>query len=271
MIFHLSLRQAEGFVASLVKLMGVGLTAPDHTTSCRCNKTLEVPALTRDHRGPIHLIADSTGLKIFGDGEWHARKHKSGLARRGWRKLHIGVGAEGFVVAVKLTDSSGDDASMIPDLLVQLNASIERFTGDGAFDRREVYQQVAEAGTEDVMVVAPPRRSAIPDESAEGVWAQRNAHLERIGEVGRQAWHKEVGYRKAGASGGRLPQIQANSWWKPPGEGIRGAEEGGDDRVRGAQQDVRVGEAGGARDREVSGSGVGGGREPRRVRATTPT
>lgn len=196
MIFHLPLRQAEGFVASLIKLMGVGLTAPDHTTLCRRNKTVEVPALPRDHAGPIHLIVDSTGLKIFGDGEWHARKHKRGKARRGWRKLHIGVDDEGFVVAAKLTDNSGDDAYMIPDLLVQLNAPIKRFTGDGAFDRRDVYRQVAEAGTEDVMVVVPPRRSAIPDAKAEGAWAQRNAHLERIGEVGRRAWHKEIGYRK---------------------------------------------------------------------------
>jgi hypothetical protein len=166
MIFHLPLRQAEGFVASLIKLMGVGLRAPDHATLCRRNKTVEVPALRRDHAGPIHLIVDSTGLEIFGDGEWHARKHKGGKARRGWRELHIGVDDEGFVVAAKLTDNSGDDATMIPDLLVQLNAPIKRFTGDGAYDRRDVYRQVAEAGTEDMMVVIPPRRSAIPDTDA---------------------------------------------------------------------------------------------------------
>ncbi len=160
MIFHLPLRQAEGFVASLVKLMGVGLTAPDHTTLCRRNRTAKVPALPRDHVGPIHLIVDSTGLQIFGDGEWHSRKHKNGKARRGWRKLHIGVDDEGFVVVAKPTGNTGDDASMIPDLRGQLDVPIKRFTGDGAYDKREVYRQVADAGTEDVMIAVPPRRRA---------------------------------------------------------------------------------------------------------------
>ena len=96
-----------------------------------------VPPLTRAHDGPIGLIVDSTGLKILGRGEWNA--HKTSKKRRDWRKLHIGVDAEGFMVAAELTASSRDDASTLPDLLAPLEVPIRRFTADGAYDPRSVY------------------------------------------------------------------------------------------------------------------------------------
>ena len=143
-------------------------------------------------------MVDSTGLKIFGAGEWHSRKHGKGKAGRGWRKLHIGVDDEGFFVASELTQSNVDDASVVPELLEQLDVKVRRFTGDGAYDQRLVYEKVAEAGSEDVAVVVPPRRPAVRDERAGGAWAQRNGHLKRIEEIGRQAWQKECGYRQQG-------------------------------------------------------------------------
>ncbi len=91
LVFHLALRQTEGFVASLIRLMGLGLDAPDHTTLSRRNSNVEVPRLAKTHDGPIHLVVDSTGLKIIGDGEWHAHKHKTSSKRRTWRKLHLGL------------------------------------------------------------------------------------------------------------------------------------------------------------------------------------
>ncbi len=101
---------------------------------------------------------------------------------------------------IGITDSSVDDASVVPDLLEQVDTPIERFTGDGAYDSAAVYERVGKAGTPDVAVVVPPRRPARASEGAEGMWAQRNDHLRRIDEVGRQAWLKESGYRKqAGA------------------------------------------------------------------------
>ena len=151
MVFHLPLRQTEGFVASLLRLMDINLSAPDHTTLSRRSKVLEAPLpSTRAHEGPIHLIVDSTGLKIFGAGEWNSHKHKSAKTRRGWRKLHVGVNDEGFVLAAKLTDSTVDDASVVPDLLEQVDTPIERFTGDGAYDCTAVYERVGKAGTPDV-------------------------------------------------------------------------------------------------------------------------
>ena len=106
-VFHLPLRQTEGFLDSLLSLMGLDLKAPDHTTLSRRNQIVEVPPLTRAHDGPIHLIVDSTGLKILGCGEWNSHKYKASKKRRDWRKLHIGVDDEGFIVAAELTTSSG--------------------------------------------------------------------------------------------------------------------------------------------------------------------
>ena len=83
------------------------------------------------------------------------REHKASKKRRDWRKLHIGVDAEGFIVAVELTASSRDDASTLPDLLNQLEVPIRRFTADGAYDHRLVYDQVSDAGIENVVIVVP--------------------------------------------------------------------------------------------------------------------
>ena len=101
-----------------------------------------------------------------------------------------------FIVAAELTASSGDDASTLPDLLDQIEAPIRRFTADGAYDHRSVYDQIGAAGTEEVMIVIPPRRSAVSAGPTDGPWAQREAALQKIHQVGRREWHKESGYRQ---------------------------------------------------------------------------
>ena len=196
MLFHLPLRQTEGFVASLLRLMDRHLNAPDHTTLCRRNRDVLVPALRRADDGPIHLIVDSTGLKIYGAGEWCSRKHRKATERGGWRKLHIGVDDDGYVVTETLTQNTVDDADVLPDLLGQIDAPLGRFTGDGAYDTRSVYTAVGAAGGSGVEVVVPPRRPATASREATGPWAQRTLHLERIAEIGRLAWQKETGYRQ---------------------------------------------------------------------------
>ena len=111
LVFRLPLRRTEGFLDSLLSWMGVDLKALDHTTLSRRNQIVEVQPLTRAHDGPIDLIVDSTGLKILGSGEWNVHKHKASKRPRAWRKLHIGVEDEGFIVAAALTPGSVDDAS----------------------------------------------------------------------------------------------------------------------------------------------------------------
>ena len=176
--------------------MSRDLKAPDHTTLSRRNQIVAVPPLTRSYDGPIDLIVDSTGLKILGCGEWNAHKHKASKKRRDWRKLHIGVDAEGFIVAAELTASSRDDASTLPALLDTIEVPIRRFTADGAYDHRSVYDQLSAAGTENVVIVIPPRRSAVSAGPTDGPWVQRDTALERIRQVGRREWQKESGYRQ---------------------------------------------------------------------------
>ena len=140
--FRLALRQTEGSVGSLLKLMNLGVTAPDHTTLSRRGSKIEVALRRTMPAGPIHLIADSTGLKIMGWGQWAAVKHDiKGI--RAWRKLHVGVDVNGFIVVEQLTDSTVDDASVVEGLLDQVGADMELFTADGVYDTwsiREAWQ-----------------------------------------------------------------------------------------------------------------------------------
>ena len=99
-------------------------------------------------------------------------------------------------MAAELTASSADDASTLPDLLDQIEVPIRRFTADGAYDHRLIYERVGATGTEDVVIVIPPRRSAVSAEPTDGPWAQREAALQRIRKVGRREWQKESGYRQ---------------------------------------------------------------------------
>ena len=202
-VFHLALRQTEGFVASLIGLMGLALKTPDHTTLSRRHRSVEVPHLPRSHDGPLHLVIDSTGLKIFGDGEWQSHKHKTSNQRRNWRKLHLGIDGDGYIIAAALTDRIVDDASVGISLLEQIEGTISRFTADGAYDSRPMYEALAALGATDIKIVIPPKKTAAVDSRAKGPWCQRNDAIERIGAVGRRQWRKESGaHRQARAENG---------------------------------------------------------------------
>src|SRR5919112_1871281 len=116
LVFHLALRQAEGFAMSVLRLLGQELRVPDHTTLSRRSRSFAGRQPRVVLNGPLHLIIDSTGLKLFGQGEWDAEKH--GRTRRSWRKLHLAVDAgTGEIVASVLTDNAADDAGEVPALL----------------------------------------------------------------------------------------------------------------------------------------------------------
>ena len=196
-LFKLPLRQAEGFLTSLVRIMALDLDVPDHTTLSRRGRVVDVPVYKRTHDDPIQLMIDSTGLKIVGEGEWHSEKHKTSKKRRKWRKLHIGVDEQGYIVASELTTSEESDPSTVPTLIKQLTAKISQFTGDGAYDTQKVYKELADAGTDDIQIIVPPRKTATRNPSVRGVWAQRDAAVQRIEEIGRQAWRKKAGAESA--------------------------------------------------------------------------
>jgi hypothetical protein len=191
-VFRLALRQTEGLIGSILRLLGLELAVPDHTTLSRRAETLEVPR-PRPGGEPVHLLVDSTGLRLCGPGEWLVEKHGT-KTRRSWRKLHIGVDADtGRIAAVALTGNETDDGSQVGPLLDQVTGPVASFTADGAYDRDDVYGAVAERHPE-AAVVVPPRSSAVPSEATETEPTQRDRHLRSIAEHGRMGWQKASGY-----------------------------------------------------------------------------
>jgi hypothetical protein len=138
-VFRLPLRQAKGLIGSILQLLGLDLAVPDHSTLSRRAETLKVPQpRSGPGAGPVHLLVDSTGLKLCGPGEWLVQKHGS-KRRRGWRKLHLATNADtGRIVAAVLTDKDADDGSQVGALLDQIEGAVASFTGDGAYDQDNV-------------------------------------------------------------------------------------------------------------------------------------
>ena len=188
-VFHLPLHQTEGFVGSLIRLMGLDLETPDHTTFRAGAPRWMSPGLP----GAIHLAIDSTGLKSMGDGECRAHKHRTSNKRRAWRKLHIGVDAGGFIIASELTDSGVDDASVGVAIIEGIEGAIERFTADGAYDTRAIYEVLGAAAAPVPTLVNSPRKTASPAKPREELFEQRDAAIARVAEVGRRQWRKEAG------------------------------------------------------------------------------
>ncbi len=207
-VFRLPFRQTEGLIGSVIGLLGLDLAVPDHTTLCRRAETLEVPR-PRSGGEPVHLLVDSTGLKLCGAGEWLVEKHGT-RTRRSWRKLHLGVDANtGQIVAAVLTDKDVDDGSQVGPLLDQANGPVASFTGDGAYDQEGVYSDVA-ARHPEAAVIVPPRSTAVPSEMAETAPTQRDQHLQAIAEMGRMGWQKASGYNiraRVEATMGRFKQV----------------------------------------------------------------
>ncbi len=191
-VFRLALRQTEGLIGSIVGLLGLELSVPDHTTLSRRAGSLDV-VRSRPSSGPMHLLVDSTGLKLCGSGEWLLEKHGT-KTRRSWRKLHIAVDADtGRIAAAALTTSDVDDASQVSPLLDQVDGPIASFTADGAYDQDGVYGELMSRYAE-ASVIVPPRSSAVPSDTAQTAPTMRDRHLQIIAERGRMNWQKAAGY-----------------------------------------------------------------------------
>ena len=192
LVFDLPLRQAEGFLRSVLFLMGVALEAPDHTTLSRRSRSLNVDLHRVAGDKPIHLIVDSTGLSIVGEGEWAVAKY-GGRGRRGWKKLHLGVDRTGVIVAQALTLGSADDAKTALDLIDSIEGDIESLTADGAYDTLAVYDASAARGTE---VMIPPSKSATRSRQQRSRSSARDRTILWIKEVGRRQRKNESGYHQ---------------------------------------------------------------------------
>jgi IS5 family transposase len=188
LVFKLPLRQTEGFLRSILSLMGVDLEAPDHTTLSRRAQHLDVELDSVASNSPIHLIVDSTGLSIVGEGEWAAVKH-GGSGKRAWKKLHLGVDRSGVIIAEVLTDGNADDARTAIGLIDEVDADIASFTADAAYDTTVIYEAAGIRGAE---VIVPPRRSATRSSRPNS----RDRTVMRVKEIGPRQWKKESEYHQ---------------------------------------------------------------------------
>ena len=194
-LFGMALRQTTGFVESLLRLIDLDWAVPNFSTLSRRQKRLKVNIPYRASQGPLHLLIDSTGIKVEGEGEWNARKH-GGTKRRVWRKIHIGIDEKSLEIrAAEFTTSDVGDAPMLPELLDQIppDQEIASVTADGAFDTRKCHDAIAARGA---AAIIPPRKNAKPWKPDTAGAVARNEILRTSKRVGRTIWRRWSGYHR---------------------------------------------------------------------------
>lgn len=194
-VYGLPLRATVGLTRSLVRLLGVELDVPCYTTLSRRRRSLEVELPRRKKSEPVHLVVDSTGIKVYGEGEWKVRAHGY-TRRRTWRKLHLAVDeATHECVAVVVTTNDFKDSQLLPDLLAQVADDICQVSADGAYDSRNCYDALRDRGA----------RAAIPPCKGARIWQHGNTKGERhirdenlraIRRIGRAGWKRESDYHR---------------------------------------------------------------------------
>ena len=194
-VFGLTLRQTQGLLIDLTRLLGLAIPVPHYSTFSRRAATLAVPKLARPAGGPLHLAIDATGLKVHGEGEWKVRVHGKDR-RRVWRKLHLAVDTRtGALVAHALTTSEVHDGTELAGLLAGIEAPIAAVCADKAYDSFDCHAAILARGAQPVI---PPRKGAAirPPPGRPDVPSTRGAAVARIAEVGRDAWKAESGYHR---------------------------------------------------------------------------
>ena len=194
MVYKLAYRQTEGFLHSIASLLGLGIEIPDYSTLCRrsrlLRKKLRIPKAASTQ--PIHLMIDSTGLRI------HVGNARKPPKQRAWRKLHIAVDREtGNIVASELTASRARDATRVPALLTQIQAPLVSVAADSAYDKEAVYEAIeAHSPGRRTRVVIPPQRNATLSQNSNTAMQERDRHIRAIERHGRREWYKLSGYTK---------------------------------------------------------------------------
>ncbi|MEP7188939.1 MAG: IS5 family transposase [Roseiflexaceae bacterium] len=190
-VFSLPLRQTQGFAQSVLQLMATNLPIPSYSTLSRRAEGLAVALPRRSKNEPLHVVIDSTGLKIYGEGEWKTRQH--GVSkRRTWRKMHLGVDeATGEIVAVVTTERDVGDCAVLPQLLEAIPDPMKQVSADGAYDTIACHQAIA---ARQARPAIPPRENAVITDI--GQWDAREDAVRRIDEIGRASWKQEVNYHR---------------------------------------------------------------------------
>lgn len=189
--YHLPLRATEGLAGSVMRLLALDLPVPHYSTLSRRARHLSVQLVSRAKDEPLHLIVDSTGLKLYGEGEWKVRVHRWSKQRT-WRKLHISMDARSQqVTAALVTHKEVVDPRVLPRLLKQVGSPVARVTADGAYDSRECYRAIHERGAR---AIIPPRKGSV-------LWTNeylkdRNNNLRQVLRLGAAGWKKRVKYHR---------------------------------------------------------------------------
>ncbi len=190
-LFRLPYRQTEGMVGSLMKMMSLELPVLSYTQFNRRTKHIDIKL--KNSKDDIHIAVDSTGLKVYGEGEWKVRKH-GWCKHRTWRKMHMAVNIDTLdIEAVTVTGNDADDGSQVEPLLNTIESKIISFRGDGGYDKKKVRQILAEG---EIKQIIPPQENAVIKNETEAYAFERNEAIKKIQQTDRVTWKKEIGYHK---------------------------------------------------------------------------
>jgi hypothetical protein len=189
-VYRLPLRSTQGLVRSVLRLLRVDLPSPHYSTLSRRASRLEV-SLPRLSQGPLHLAVDSTGVKLYGEGEWKVRLHGAGK-RRTWRKLHLTIDHTTHeAVSLSMTHKDVLDRVEVPHLLKAVEGEVREVLGDGAYDFEACHRAIYERGARSVI---PPKKGARVRGAPH--FRDRDEAVARSREVGKDQWKKEAGYHR---------------------------------------------------------------------------
>jgi hypothetical protein len=198
-VYRLPGRQCQGFLESVFQMMNLALPVPDHSTLSRRLGQLEVSLPIVQAVIPRHVVVDSTGVKVYGEGEWKTRQHGVGK-RRTWRKLHLGVDeSTGEILAAVVSTNNVHDGEVLEDILTQIDDDISQVSTDGAYDQTDCYKAIDE---KEAVAVVPPRKDAV-------IWQHGNSkapphprdeNLRYIRRHGRKKWKQDSGYHRRSIS-----------------------------------------------------------------------
>ena len=196
-VYHLKYRQLQGFLGSVVRQLGWSVQVPDYSVINRRVRRLDIDILTKVHNKTekLYIVIDSTGLKVYSEGEWKVRQHGWGKHRT-WQKLHVAVDeSTGLIESCIMTTNSVDDAAMVEPLLNDIEAKVGKMAGDGAYDKTKVYELLDKRR---VKAIIPPRKNARIKKhgNKKGRPLTRDKNIRGVRKHGRKKWKQKVKYHR---------------------------------------------------------------------------
>jgi IS5 family transposase len=193
-VYHLGYRQTQGFLESLIAKLGWEVEVPDYTVINRRRKSLHFEVKGRN-KEKKYIVIDSTGAKVYGEGEWKVRQH-GWSKHRTWRKIHLAVDeSTGIIESCVMTTNSVDDAAMVGALLDESSGEVDKVAADGAYDKKKVYEELDKRK---IKPVIPPRKDAkiAKHGNSAGKQMSRDKTIRQIRKIGRKQWKKKAGYHR---------------------------------------------------------------------------